>query len=205
MKNYFAKYWSQRSIWFVSSIYDGALCDTYLQLKPFNYCPKKLNFRWQHEAGCWYSKYDFTITVKTVSVVNSFWIELDGIFCQIKINFTEQGPLPTSKTEPVVAIIDSWNLLTSDANSLDPPWLNYGFQRTEESCSNVNSLVVFVDGGRSLFVFSPNQKCNHDSNETILEILSIPEKALKALLNINVNAAARLAWGQRLLLQILFA
>ena len=51
----------------------------------------------------------------------------------------------------------------------------------------MNSLVVFVDGGRSLL------KCNHDSNETILEILSIPEKALKALLNINVNAAARLA------------
>ena len=48
-------------------------------------------------------------------------------------------------------------------------------------------------GGGALFVFSPNQKCNHDSNETILEILSIPEKALKALLNINVNAAARLA------------
>ena len=73
--------------------------------------------------------------------MNSFWIELDGIFCQIKINFTEQGPLPTSKTEPVVAIIDSWNLLTSDANSLDPPWLNYDFQRIEEGCSIVNWMV----------------------------------------------------------------
>ena len=57
----------------------------------------------------------------------------------------------------------------------------------------MNSLVVFVDGGRHNFVFIPNQKFNHDSNETILETLSIPEKALKTLLKINVNAAARLA------------
>ena len=37
-----------------------------------------------------------------------------------------------------------------------------------------------------------------DFNETILETLSMSEKALKILLNIfgNVNAAARLAWGQ---------
>ena len=56
----------------------------------------------------------------------------------------------------------------------------------------MNSLVVFVDGGRHNFVFIPNQKCNHDSNETILETHSIPEKALKTLLKINVNAAARL-------------
>ena len=43
----------------------------------------------------------------------------------------------------------------------------------------MNSLVVFVDGERHNFVFIPNQKCNHDSNEIILETLSIPEKALK--------------------------
>ena len=52
-----------------------------------------------------------------------------------------------------------------------------------------------MNDGRSLCVFIPNPKCNHDSNETILETLSMSEKALKMLLNIfgNVNAAARLA------------
>ena len=56
-------------------------------------------------------------------------------------------------------------------------------------------MVVYLDGERPLFVFLPNPKCNQDSNETILEALSISEKALKMLLNIsdNVNAAARLA------------
>ena len=45
-----------------------------------------------------------------------------------------------------------------------------------------------------LFVFLPNPKCNQDFNETILETLSMSEKALKILLNIfgNVNAAGRL-------------
>ena len=49
-----------------------------------------------------------------------------------------------------------------------------------------------------------------DFNETVLETLSMSEKALKILLNIfgNVNAA-RLAWGQppilKLSLQVLFA
>ena len=45
------------------------------------------------------------------------------------------------------------------------------------------------------FVFIPNPKCNQDFNETILETLSMSEKALKMLLNIsdNVNAAARFA------------
>ena len=52
-----------------------------------------------------------------------------------------------------------------------------------------------MDDGRPLFVFIRNPKCNHDSNETILETLSMSEKALKMLLNIfgNVNAAVRLA------------
>ena len=52
----------------------------------------------------------------------------------------------------------------------------------------------YVDDGRPIFLFTPNPKCNHDSNETVLETLSISEKALKMLLNIfgNVNAAARL-------------
>ena len=152
-------------------------------------------------AGGWillYNKYDFTITVETVSVMKSFWIELDGFFCETKINFTKPGPLSTSKIELFVIIVDSWKLLTSVSSSLDPPWLNYDIQRTEEGCSNVNSVVVYVDGERPLFVFIPNPKCNQDFNETILETLSMSEKALKILLNIfgNVNAAGRFVWGQ---------
>ena len=152
-------------------------------------------------AGGWillYSKYDFAITVETVSVMKSFWIELDGFFCESKINFTKPGPLSPSKIELFVIIVDSWKLLTSVSSSLDPPWLNYDIQRTEEGCSNVNSVVVYVDGERPLFVFIPNPKCNQDFNETILETLSMSEKALKMLLNIfdNGNAAGRLVWGQ---------
>ena len=152
-------------------------------------------------AGGWillYRKYDFTITVETVSVMKSFWIELDGCFFETKISFTKPGPLSTSKIELFVIIVDSWKLLTSVSSSLDPPWLNYDIQRTEEGCSNVNSVVVYVDGERPLFVFIPNPKCNQDFNETILETLSMSEKALKILLNIfgNVNAAGRLVWGQ---------
>ena len=42
-----------------------------------------------------------------------------------------------------------------------------------------------------------------DFNETILEILSMSEKPFKMILNIsdNVNAAARLAWGQSSILK----
>ena len=59
----------------------------------------------------------------------------------------------------------------------------------------MDSLVEHVDDGRPIFVFIPNPKCKHDPNETILETLSMSEKAVKMLLNIfgNVNAAARLA------------
>ena len=59
----------------------------------------------------------------------------------------------------------------------------------------MNFLVEYVDDGKPLFVFIPNPKCNRDFNETILETLSMLEKALKMLLNIfgNVNAASRLA------------
>ena len=59
----------------------------------------------------------------------------------------------------------------------------------------MNSLVEYVDDGRPLFVFIPNPKCDHDTNETILETLSMSEKILKMLLNIfdNVNAAGRFA------------
>ena len=59
----------------------------------------------------------------------------------------------------------------------------------------MNSFVEYVDDGRPLFVFIPNSKCKHDSNETVLETLSMSEKLVKMLLNIfgNVNVAARLA------------
>ena len=58
----------------------------------------------------------------------------------------------------------------------------------------VASLVVYVDGGRPLFVFIPNPKCNQNFNETISKALSMSKKALKMLLKIsvNVNPAARL-------------
>ena len=152
-------------------------------------------------AGGWillYSKYDFTITVETVSVMKSFWIELDGCFFETKISFTKPGPLSTSKIELFVIIVDSWKLLTSVSSSPDSPWLNYNFQRTVEGYSNVNSLVVYVDGERPLLVFILNTKCNQDFNETILETLRMSEKALKILLNIfsNVNAAGMLVWGK---------
>ena len=60
-----------------------------------------------------------------------------------------------------------------------------------------------MDDERPLLVFIPNPKCNQDFNETILETLSMSEKTFKVLLNIsnNVNAAARLAWGQPLILK----
>ena len=52
-----------------------------------------------------------------------------------------------------------------------------------------------MEDERPLFVFIQNPKCNQDFNETILETLSMAEKALQMLLNTsdNVNAAARLA------------
>ena len=107
-------------------------------------------------------------------------------------------PFPKFKMELFVTIADSWKLLTSIANSLDPPLPNYDFHRTEDSCSNVNSLVAYVDGGRPLFVFIPNLKCNQDFNESILETLSMSEKSFKMLLNIsgNVNPVASIVWGQ---------
>ena len=85
--------------------------------------------------------------------MKSFWIELDSFFGGTKINFTKPGPLSTSKIELFVTIVDSGKLLTSVSSSLDPPWLNFDFQRTQEGCSNVNSVVVYVDGERPLFVF----------------------------------------------------
>ena len=59
----------------------------------------------------------------------------------------------------------------------------------------MNSLVKYIDDGKPLFVFILNPKCNHNSNETILETLNMSEKALKILSSIfgNVNAASRLA------------
>ena len=94
-------------------------------------------------------------------------------------------PLPTSMMELFVTIFVNWKLLTSAASSLDPQWLIYHFQRTEEGCLNMNSLVVCMDGGRPLFLFIPNTKCKQDFNKTFLETLSMPEKTLKMLLNIS--------------------
>ena len=89
--------------------------------------------------------------------------------------------MSTSKMELFATIVDSWKLLTSVLSSLDTPLLNYDFQRTKEDCSNVASLVVYVDGGRLLFAFIPKLKCNQDFNETILGTLSMPEKEAKRL------------------------
>ena len=52
---------------------------------------------------------------------------------------------------------------------------------------------MWMMGDPFSFLFQ-TQICKHDSNETILETLSMSEKAVKMLLNIfgNVNAAARL-------------
>ena len=36
-------------------------------------------------------------------------------------------------------------------------WLNYDFQRTEEHCSDVSSLVVRVDDGRPIFILFQTQ------------------------------------------------
>ena len=67
------------------------------------------------------------------------------------------------------------------------------------SFRNWRGLLKYEFPGGPLFGFIPNQKYNRDSNETILETLSIPEKAVKPLFKINVNAAARFAWGQPLI------
>ena len=119
-------------------------------------------------------------------------------FVKQKFFFTKPGPLSSSKIELFVIIVDSWKLLTPVSSSLDPPRLNYYIQRTKEDCSNVNSVVVYVDGEKPFFVLISNPKCNQDFNQTILEILSMSEKVLKVLLNIlgNVNAAGGLVWSQ---------
>ena len=83
--------------------------------------------------------------------------------------------------ELFVTIIDSQKLFTSFASSLDPSCIYFDSQRTEECCSNVNSLVVYVNGGRSIFVFVSDPNFNQDFNGTILETLSMPEKVLNML------------------------
>ena len=68
-------------------------------------------------------KNGFTVTVETVSIMNSFWIELDGFFCQTKINFTKLGPLPTSKMDLLVTIVVIFRLLERAAQMLTPWWM----------------------------------------------------------------------------------
>ena len=137
------------------------------------------------EAG-WillYSKSDFTITVDCFRHEKLLdWIRV--LFGETKVNFSKPGPLSTSKIELFVIIVDSWKLLTSVSSSLDPPWLNYDIQRTEEGCSNFNSVMVYVDGERPFFVFIPNPKCNQHFDETILETHSMSEKDLKILFSV---------------------
>ena len=110
--------------------------------------------------------------------MNYFRIELDGFFCLTKINFAKPAPLPTSKLELFVTILDSSKLFTSVASSLDPSLLNYDFQRTEEGCSA---------WWETSFRFFSSPKRNQDFNETILETLSMPEKALKMPLNVVIS------------------
>ena len=88
-------------------------------------------------------------------------------FLTHKINFVKLKPLQTSKMELFVTIVDSWKLLTSVTSILDSPLLNYDFQRTKKDCSNVDSLVVYVYGGRPLSMINSNPNCNQDFNETI--------------------------------------
>ena len=52
--------------------------------------------------------------------MNSFWIELDGFFCQTKINFTKLGPLPTSKMDLFVTIVVIFRLQKRTAQMLTP-------------------------------------------------------------------------------------
>ena len=128
-------------------------------------------------AGGWiliFSRYDFTITVETVSVMKSFWIELDGFFCETKIILTKPGSLSTSEIELFVTIIDSWKLSISVSSSLNPPWIYYHIQRTEKGCSNVNSVVVYVNSERPHIGLILNQKFNQDFNENILKTLKNP-------------------------------
>ena len=74
-------------------------------------------------------------------------------FLPKKINFAKPRPFSTSKMELFVTIVDSWKLLISVVNSLDPPLLTYDFQRTEKDSSNVPSLLVYEDGGRPFCSF----------------------------------------------------
>ena len=68
------------------------------------------------------------------------------------------------------------------------------FKELKRAAQNVNSVVVYMDGERSLFVFIRKLNRNLYFDETMLEILSMSEKSLKILLNIfgNANAASRL-------------
>ena len=49
----------------------------------------------KYEAGCWYSKYDFTITVETV------WIELDGFFVKQKLILPNRAPCQHLRYNPL--------------------------------------------------------------------------------------------------------
>ena len=84
-----------------------------------------------------------------------------------KNNFAKSRTSSISKMELFVATVNSWKLLTDIASSLDQPLLDRDFQRAEKGCSNVASLVVYVDVGKPLFVSIANPKWNQGFNATI--------------------------------------
>ena len=56
-----------------------------------------------------------------------------------------------------VTIVGSWKQLTSIAESLDLSLENFDFQRTEEGCPNVTSLVVRMDSRDPFLVLFQTQ------------------------------------------------
>ena len=109
------------------------------------------------------------------------WVELNYMaFLSKKINFGKAGLLPAFKMELFVTRFYSWTLLTSVASSLDPYLLDYNFQGTEEGCSDMNSLVVRVDGGRPNFVSFQTQNGVRISMKLFLKCLAYMKKHFPA-------------------------
>ena len=55
--------------------------------------------------------------------------------------------------ELFVTIIDNWKLLDSVSDSLDPIWLNYSFQRTEDAQMLIPCLYMWMARDPFLFLF----------------------------------------------------
>ena len=93
--------------------------------------------------------------------MNRFLIELDGFFVRKKIIVLPNRDPCQHKMKLFVTTVNSWKLLTSVACSLDPPLLNYDFQKTGEGCSNLFFLLVYVDGGRAFFQWNYRNWCRN--------------------------------------------